>query len=184
MWPQNRLHRCAVVNLSIAVAIEGQTKTLVEINGKEDGGQREGRKIQSRIGCVYAHQPQSWPRRAKFSHGERLRTGFTIHARRCRIQSVHYAAASSSKCLSYPCQPPTNANGMTLVLTHYSKSSFFVQKFNFDFPRKIVELFWVKTRETAAVLDILAVDNFDFTRKIVKKKFGWKTRKMLVICTY
>ena len=131
MWPQNRLHRCAVVNLSIAVAIEGQTKTLVEINGKEDGGQREGRKIQSRIGCVYAHQPQSWPRRAKFSHGERLRTGFTIHARRCRIQSVHDAAASSSKCLSYPCQPPTNANGMTLVLTHYSKSSFFVQKFNF-----------------------------------------------------
>ena len=73
---------------------------------------------------------------------------------------------------------------MTLVLTHYSKSSFFVQKFNFDFPRKIVELFWVKTRETAAVLDILAVDNFDFTRKIVKKKFGWKTREMLVICTF
>ena len=25
------------------------------------------------------------------------------------------------------------------------------------------------------VLDFLAVDNFDFTRKIVKKKFGWKT---------
>ena len=46
---------------------------------------------------------------------------------------------------------------------------FFVQKFNFDFPRKIVELFWVKTRENAAVLDFLAVDNFDFTTKIVKK---------------
>ena len=27
---------------------------------------------------------------------------------------------------------------------HCSKSSFFVQKFNFDYPRKIVELFWVK----------------------------------------
>ena len=40
---------------------------------------------------------------------------------------------------------------------------------NIDFPRKIVELFWVKTRENAAVLDFLAVDNFDFTRKIVKK---------------
>ena len=52
---------------------------------------------------------------------------------------------------------------------HCSKSSFFVQKFNFDFLRKIVELFWVKTRENAAVLDFLAVDNFDFTRKIVKK---------------
>ena len=48
----------------------------------------------------------------------------------------------------------------------------FVQKFNFDFLRKIVELFWVKTREKATVLDFLAVDNFDFTRKIVKKFFG------------
>ena len=27
------------------------------------------------------------------------------------------------------------------------------------------------------VLHIIAVDNFDFTRKIVKKKFGWKTRE-------
>jgi len=26
-------------------------------------------------------------------------------------------------------------------------------------------------------LDFLAVDNFDFMRKIVKKKFGWKTRE-------
>ena len=53
----------------------------------------------------------------------------------------------------------------------------FVQKFNFDFPRRIVELFWVKTRENAAVWDFLAVDNFDFTRKIVKKiwvKNSWK----------
>ena len=56
--------------------------------------------------------------------------------------------------------------------THCSKSSFFVQKLNFDFPRKIVELLWVKTCENAAVLDFLAVDNFDFTRKIVKKIFG------------
>jgi len=46
---------------------------------------------------------------------------------------------------------------------------------NFDFTRKIgkknVELFWVKTRENAAVLDFLAADKFDFTRKIfwVKK---------------
>ena len=65
--------------------------------------------------------------------------------------------------------------------THCSKSSFFVQKFNFDFPRKIIELFLVKTRENAAVLDILAVDNFDFTRKIVKKILGEKLVKMLGI---
>ena len=44
---------------------------------------------------------------------------------------------------------------------------------NFDFTRKIVKKNLAeKTRENAAVLDFLAVDNFDFTRKIVKKKFG------------
>ena len=42
------------------------------------------------------------------------------------------------------------------------------------FTRRIVELFWVKTRENAAVLDFLAVVNFDFTRKIVKKKIWVK----------
>ena len=40
------------------------------------------------------------------------------------------------------------------------------------FTRRIVELCWVKTRENATVLDFLAVVNFDFTRKIVKKKYG------------
>ena len=35
----------------------------------------------------------------------------------------------------------------------------------------------MKTRENAAVLDFLDVDNFDFTRTIVKKKFGWKSRE-------
>ena len=68
--------------------------------------------------------------------------------------------------------------------THCSKSSFFVQKFNFDFPRKIVELFCVKTRENAAVLDFLAVDNFDFTRKIVKNILGEKLVKMLWFWTF
>ena len=58
----------------------------------------------------------------------------------------------------------------------------FVQKFNFDFPRKIVELFWAKTRENAAVLDFLVVDNFDFTRKIVKNNSGEKLVKMFGFC--
>ena len=64
-------------------------------------------------------------------------------------------------------------------MKHCSKASFFVQNFNFDFPRQIVELFWVKTRENAAVLDFLAADNFDFTRKIVKKNLSEKLIKML-----
>ena len=63
------------------------------------------------------------------------------------------------------------------------KYSFFVQKFNFDFPRKIVELYWVKTRENAAVLDFLAVDDFDFARKIVKL-LGEKLMKMYGIRTF
>ena len=32
-----------------------------------------------------------------------------------------------------------------------------------------------KTRENVVVLDFLAVDNFDFTRK----NFGWKTREIV-----
>ena len=36
-----------------------------------------------------------------------------------------------------------------------------------------------KTRENVGVLDFLAVDNFDFTRKIVKKILGEKLVKML-----
>ena len=40
------------------------------------------------------------------------------------------------------------------------------------FPEKIVDFLGRKTRENVVVLDFLAVDNFDFTRKIVKKKIG------------
>ena len=61
--------------------------------------------------------------------------------------------------------------------SHRLKSSFFLQKFNFDFLRKLSIFFWWKTRENVLVLDSLAVDNFDFTRKIVKKfwlKNSWK----------
>ena len=36
----------------------------------------------------------------------------------------------------------------------------------------IVDFIWGKTRENVVVLDFLAVDNFDFTRKIVKRKLG------------
>ena len=76
-----------------------------------------------------------------------------------------------------------NCRFIFMIFPHCSKPSFFfVIKFNFDFTRKIVELFWVKTRENAADLDFLAVDNFDFTRKIVKKKFGRKTRENVGFC--
>ena len=67
-------------------------------------------------------------------------------------------------------------------IAHCSKSSFFVQKFNFDFPRKLSIFLGWKTRENVVVLDFLAVDNFDFTRKIVKKNLGEKLVKMLGFC--
>ena len=45
-------------------------------------------------------------------------------------------------------------------------------------------MFWVNTRENAAVFDFLAVDNIDITKKIVKKILGEKLVKMLGICTF
>ena len=62
---------------------------------------------------------------------------------------------------------------------HCSKSSFFVQKFNFDFPRNLSIFLGGKTRENVVVLDFLAVDTFNFTRKFVKKILGEKLVKML-----
>ena len=64
-------------------------------------------------------------------------------------------------------------------MTHYSKSKFFLQKFNFDFPRKLSIFYGWKTRENVVVLDFLTVDNFDFTRKIVQKNLGEKLVKLL-----
>ena len=53
----------------------------------------------------------------------------------------------------------------------------FCPKIQLWFPEKIVDFLGGKTRENVVVLGILAVDNFDFTRKIAKKfcvKNSWK----------
>ena len=53
----------------------------------------------------------------------------------------------------------------------------FCPKIQLWFPEKIVDFFWVKNSWNVVVWDFLAVDNFDFTRKIVKKnlaKSSWK----------
>ena len=42
----------------------------------------------------------------------------------------------------------------------------------------------MKNREIAAVLDFLAVGNFDLTRKIVKKNLGEKLVELFGICTF
>ena len=66
----------------------------------------------------------------------------------------------------------SDTSNLKTLVAHCLKSSFFVQKFNFDFPRKIVEFVLVRTRENAAVLDFLGVDNFDFARKFVQISLG------------
>ena len=68
--------------------------------------------------------------------------------------------------------------GIHVGQSHYSKSQIFVQKFNFDFPRKL-SIFGVKTRENVVVLDFLALD-FDFTRKNVKNI--WVKTRENVFC--
>ena len=60
----------------------------------------------------------------------------------------------------------------------------FCPKIQLWFPKKKYRIVWVKIRENTAVLDFLAVDNFDFTRKIANKSLGEKLVKMLGICTF
>ena len=60
----------------------------------------------------------------------------------------------------------------------------FGPKIQLLFPVKIVVFVGWKTRENVVVLDFLAVDNFDFTRKIVKKIWGEKLVKMLWFWTF
>ena len=59
---------------------------------------------------------------------------------------------------------------------------FLSKKSTLKFLEKIVDFLGWKTRKNVVVLVFLAVDNFDFTRKIVKKIFNEKTVKMLGFC--
>ena len=58
----------------------------------------------------------------------------------------------------------------TPLKLHTVRNLHFLSKKSTLISREKLSIFWGrKTREIAAVLDILAVDNFDFTRKMVKK---------------
>ena len=63
------------------------------------------------------------------------------------------------------------------VFLHTVRNLHFLSKSSTLISWEICRFFEWKTCENVVGLDILAVDNFDFTRKIVKKKFGWKTRE-------
>ena len=58
----------------------------------------------------------------------------------------------------------------------------FCQKIQLWFSEKIVKFLGWKARENVVVLDFLAVDNFDFTRKVLKKILDEKLVKMLGFC--
>ena len=94
-----------------------------------------------------------------------------------RVRNIFCRTTSDSK-LDVTSQTAADTSFMAACCPHCSKYSFFVQKFNFDFARNC-RFFWGgKTRENFVVLDFLAVDKFDFMRKIVKKILGEKLVKM------
>ena len=71
-----------------------------------------------------------------------------------------------------------------LVMLHTVRNLHFLSKNSTLISRENCRIFGVgwKTRENVVVLDFLAVDNFDFTRKTVKKIWGEKLVKMLGFC--
>ena len=65
---------------------------------------------------------------------------------------------------------------------HTVRNLYFLSKNSTLISRENCRFFWVNIRENVVVLDFLAVDNFDFTRKIVKKILVEKLVKMLGFC--
>ena len=60
-----------------------------------------------------------------------------------------------------------------LQISFQSDKFFDDKKINFEYPRKIVEMLWVKTRKNNELLDFLADEYFNLKKKIVKKKKIW-----------
>ena len=61
-------------------------------------------------------------------------------------------------------------------ITHCSKSSFFVQKFNFDFPRKLL-IFSGENSWKCCGFGLFSCWQLWFHEKNCQKNFGWKTRE-------
>ena len=78
--------------------------------------------------------------------------------------------------LSYPCRT------QVCTLLHCWKSSFFVQKFNFDFPRKLSVFFGVKNSWKCCGFVLFNCWQNWFHEKNCQKNFGWKLVKMLGFC--
>ena len=70
----------------------------------------------------------------------------------------------------------------TSSLTHCSKSSFFVQKFNFDFPNKIVDFLEVKNSSKCCDFGLFSCWQLWFHEKNCQKDLGEKLVKMFEFC--
>ena len=66
-----------------------------------------------------------------------------------------------------------------IISTHCSKSSFFVQKFKFDFPRKLSIFFLVKNSWKCFGLELFGCWQLWFQEKNCQKNFGLKTREIV-----
>ena len=75
-----------------------------------------------------------------------------------------------------PCSDEWNTN----TWTHCSKSSFFVQKFNFDFPKKL-SIFLVKNSWKCCGFGPFSCWQLWFHEKSCQKNYGWKTRENVPI---
>ena len=77
---------------------------------------------------------------------------------------------------------PFISNFQNSNMPHTVRNLYLCPKIQLWFSVKIFRFFGWKTCENVVILDFLAVDNFDFTRKKKKKKFGEKLVKMLWFC--
>ena len=107
-------------------------------------------------------------RPSKAANAEAL---WSINSKEFRINSLKLYTRCPNKFWIYKLQNHTVRN-----LHFLSKNSTLISRENCRF------FFGWKTRENVAVLGFLAVDNFDFTRKIIKKNLGEKLVKRFGFC--
>ena len=97
----------------------------------------------------------------------------------CRntICSLIFSHLSSTSCNHDRNSRPLYLIIFRLHFAHCSKTSFLVQKFNFDFPRKLSNFFWLKNSWKCCGFGLFSCWQLWFHEKNCQKKFGWKTRE-------
>ena len=97
---------------------------------------------------------------------------------------IHYQSNEKHHKLGLQVQEPLSSK-MFPKSTHCSKSSFFVQKFNLDFPRKL-SIFWVKNSRKCCGLGFSSCLQLWFHEKNCQKKIWLKNSWKLtfrIVCS-